>query len=386
MPARVSDWFKAVNEKEVTLISGKGGLANVISCSHIIEKPSFSAFLEGKDIVFTTGVALEETDELFEIAKLSFEAKAAALVVNLGPYIKEIPEKLSLFCNKYNFPLFTVPWHIHIEELLQAVYSITAKEYSCDIELEAIFENAIRFPERRDLYEYKIEEKGYSRNWKYCVCIVHPMDQSGTAPVSSEEISRHIAKTTESSGEFIFPYVSGPDVIVVFANLSAKDTEEKMHHFLMPYDENNYAFSIGRSTKSIRCLRKSYLLAQKILTMKLSHQLPKRISSYDEMGLYKIILGLENQDVLNQIHEEYLLPLIEYDHACGTDYVNFITTYLKCDGHIKEISEKMFIHKNTVHYKVHRIEEILDCDLSRLDTKIYLMIASMHYMNQTNQQ
>ena len=46
----------------------------------------------------------------------------------------------------------------------------------------------------------------------------------------------------------------------------------------------------------------------------------------------------------------------------------------------------MFIHKNTVHYKVHRIEEILDCDLSRLDTKIYLMIASMHYMNQTNQQ
>lgn len=42
----------------------------------------------------------------------------------------------------------------------------------------------------------------------------------------------------------------------------------------------------------------------------------------------------------------------------------------------------MLIRKNTVHYKIHRIEEIPDCDLSRLDIKIYLMITTMNYMRQ----
>ena len=35
----------------------------------------------------------------------------------------------------------------------------------------------------------------------------------------------------------------------------------------------------------------------------------------------------------------------------------------------------MFIHRNTVHYKIRKVEEILDCDLQRTDTKMYLLIA-----------
>ncbi len=382
MPARVSDWFEIVKDKEVKAVAGKKGLINPVSCSHIIEKPSFSEFLDGREIVFTTGVALDDTSELSEIAKDSFKAGSSALVVNIGPYIKEISNELLGFCDKNAFPLFTVPWHIHIEELLQAVYKISSDDRSSDPELETIFENAIKYPDRRELYEYKIEGKGYSRNWKYCVCMVHPTGAGLSDFITTGKLSEKIAKESEENGDFIFSYTEGPDCIVIFANISSKEAEERIREYLKEYDSFEYVFSVGRSTKSIRCLRKSYLLAQKILTMKIAGQLPKRIAGYDELGLYKIILGLENQDILNQIHEEYLKPLIEYDNACGTDYVTFINTYLKCDGRIKEISEKMFIHKNTVHYKIHRIEEILDCDLSRLDTKIYLMIAIMNYMRQ----
>lgn len=382
MPARVSDWFEIVKDKEVKAVAGKKGLINPVSCSHIIEKPSFSEFLDGREIVFTTGVALDEPGELFEIAKDSFKAGSSAIVVNIGPYIKEVPNELLVFCDKNAFPLFTVPWHIHIEELLQAVYKISSDDRSSDPELETIFENAIKYPDRRELYEYKIEGKGYSRNWKYCVCMVHPTGAGLSDFITAGKLSEKISKESEENGDFSFSYTEGPDCIVIFANISSKEAEERIRDYLKEYDSFEYVFSVGRSTKSIRCLRKSYLLAQKILTMKIAGQLPKRIAGYDELGLYKIILGLENQDILNQIHEEYLKPLIEYDNACGTDYVTFINTYLKCDGRIKEISEKMFIHKNTVHYKIHRIEEILDCDLSRLDTKIYLMIATMNYMRQ----
>lgn len=138
-------------------------------------------------------------------------------------------------------------------------------------------------------------------------------------------------------------------------------------------------FSVGRCTKSVRCIQKSFVLAEKILTLQLGGQLPVSLHAYNNLGIYKIVLGLENQDILNEIHEEYLAPLISYDRACGTEYVDFIQNYLKYDGHIRAISEKMFIHRNTVHYKIRKIEEILDCDLQRTDTKMYLLIAVMSY-------
>lgn len=112
----------------------------------------------------------------------------------------------------------------------------------------------------------------------------------------------------------------------------------------------------------------------------LSKVLPKTdILNYDELGIYKIIMGMKTPDILNQLHNRYLAPLIEHDQKSGSDYVDFISTYLEYDGHIKDISEKMYVHRNTVHYKIRKIEDMLNCDLSKLDTKTYLLLAIVNY-------
>lgn len=79
------------------------------------------------------------------------------------------------------------------------------------------------------------------------------------------------------------------------------------------------------------------------------------------------------------IYKKYLEPITEYDKFCGTDYLDFIATYLKYDGHIKTISEKIFVHRNTVHYRIRKIEELIGYDISKLETKMNIMIASAYY-------
>ena len=59
--------------------------------------------------------------------------------------------------------------------------------------------------------------------------------------------------------------------------------------------------------------------------------------------------------------------------------MEFVQNYLKYDGRVHDIAEKMFIHRNTVHYKIRKVEEILDCDLQSTETKLYLLIATMNY-------
>lgn len=89
----------------------------------------------------------------------------------------------------------------------------------------------------------------------------------------------------------------------------------------------------------------------------------------------QIASALAGNPLMRQLRETYLLPLVSYDAANGTDYVDFICNYLSCDGHINDIADKMYIHRNTVHYKIHRVEGLLHCNLQRSDVKMYLLLA-----------
>ncbi len=380
MAAHVSDWYIDSKQQEVILIAGKNGLNREISGAHMIEKPELANFTNKNEIIFITGIALANEDEIAQIASGCFSLGASAFAVNTGPYIKEIPQSVIDFCNDNNFPLFSFPWHINVEELIKSLYSIIAEKEKNDDEAKDVFENAILYPERSGMYEYKLRRLGFSPEWKYCVALIHIDDKTVSDYCHAlNKLRSHISDFPDLSGKYIYPYISAQNIVVIFANASVNEAENIIRSIISKSDAPNIIFSIGRSTKSVRCLNKSYLLAERILDLKLSGSLPKNIVTYDELGIYKIIIGLENQDILDQINKEYFEPLADYDRLCGTDYTNFIKIYLECNGHINDIADKMFIHKNTVHYKIRKIEEILDCDLSLYEIKMYLMIAVMNH-------
>ena len=377
MALHVSDWYKDSMQDDVILETGSNGLNREILGAHIVEKPDISEFLSGNEIVFTTGVALADDGELLKLAETVFASGASALVLNTGKYINSVPEELKVFCAKNNFPLFTVPWNVHIEALIQSVYNLVSAQNLKKNKGISVFESIMRNPSLYYEHENDLRDLGFSSEWDYCVSLIHPKDPDKRKnPAVIKKLFDRFSQST--TGTMFFPYISSDKVVLVAARTTPKDIEAFILKTLGNLYPERVVFGIGRSTKSIRCIDKSYSLAAKILSMKASGSIPDKIVRYDELGMYRIIAGLENHDILNQIDEEYYKPLLDYDRLCGTDYAVFINVYLECDGHINKISERMFIHKNTVHYKIHKIEEILDCDLSRYDVKMYLMIATMH--------
>ena len=377
MAIQVSDWYKSSEQQDVILEAGGNGLNRNILGAHIVEKPDISEFLSGQEIVFTTGVALADDNELLALAETVFSSGASALVLNTGKYINHIPDELKVFCTKNNFPLFSVPWAVHIEALIQSVYNLVTTQNIEDNSKASVFEYIMRNPSLYYEYEASLRELGFSPEWDYCVSLIYPKNpERRKLPSVITSLYERFASSTIS--DLFFPYIASDKVVLVSAKTTPQDIEAFILKTLGSLYPDKTVFGIGRSTKSIRCLDKSYSLAAKILSMKASGSIPDKIVRYDELGMYRIIAGLENHDILNQIDEEYYTPLLDYDRLCGTDYADFINIYLECDGHINRIAEKMFIHKNTVHYKIRKIEEILDCDLSRYDVKMYLIIAAMH--------
>ncbi|MCR4868747.1 MAG: helix-turn-helix domain-containing protein [Lachnospiraceae bacterium] len=54
-----------------------------------------------------------------------------------------------------------------------------------------------------------------------------------------------------------------------------------------------------------------------------------------------------------------------------------LSSYLKNDGSVKATSEQLFIHRNTVNYRLGKIEEITDMNLSSTSDRLQLTVGLM---------
>ena len=73
--------------------------------------------------------------------------------------------------------------------------------------------------------------------------------------------------------------------------------------------------------------------------------------------------------------EENLGPILQYDKINNSDLLETLKTYFKCEGNMKIIAQELFIHYNTVIYRIQKIEELLNVDLKNLNEQLNIHTA-----------
>lgn len=70
------------------LVAGKEGLGNYVRWVHLVENADVSPFLHGNEMVFMTGVGINDEGHLLKFVEELIEKRCSALVINTGKYIK----------------------------------------------------------------------------------------------------------------------------------------------------------------------------------------------------------------------------------------------------------------------------------------------------------
>lgn len=70
------------------------------------------------------------------------------------------------------------------------------------------------------------------------------------------------------------------------------------------------------------------------------------------------------------------LDIIEhYDHENQTDLLNTLEVYLENDCNAQKCGRLLFLHRNSLVYRIHRVQEISSCDLFNPEERSYLRIS-----------
>ncbi|MDZ4672322.1 MAG: helix-turn-helix domain-containing protein [Phototrophicales bacterium] len=134
------------------------------------------------------------------------------------------------------------------------------------------------------------------------------------------------------------------------------------------------AIGLGQPAREISQWRISYRDAVQALelAMRLQTDTPLYIG---DLGVYQLILSLSDRDKLLDFTNRTLGSLLDYDMRQHADLLKTLEAFFACHGNLSQTAEMLIVHRNTLLYRMNRINEIAGIDLNRPETRLALHLA-----------
>ncbi len=360
------------------LVAGNRGWANSISWLLMVEDTTIIRRFAGKELVVTTGLGFDTQERLLYLIELLDNYHAAGLVVNTGPYIHEIPETARQLADQVDLPLMTVPWDVSMSDMIKDLTVRIFMQSQMDEQLSRAFISAIERPEVESAYREELAS-AFDVDGKFQVTAITAPDLDSMDTRERNRISYRLQIYLEDiSHNAHFIYYNGCFLLI----LNAVDEKSKsmiIDGFLTRAKRRmaEQKIYVGEGTP-VTDISKLYLSYQRaVYAVRFAQEHDKSVIDFEELGLYRLLYAVSDELLLSELREEALKPLRSYDEKHEADLIPTLRTYLKNNGSIQKTSEDLYIHKNTILYRMNKIRELLRCDLEDGEERMYYYLAAL---------
>lgn len=132
---------------------------------------------------------------------------------------------------------------------------------------------------------------------------------------------------------------------------------------------------VSRSFSSLTKLRDAYFQARKALELGERLEPSFLLHPYERYGAYHILEMCASYEKLSTFAYPNFEELVTYDQENDGELVKTLFTYLKYCGNLQKVSQELFIHQNTVRYRLSQISRILRCSLTEGETFFQLCLT-----------
>ncbi len=371
------------NSYHLSLLAGEKGLSQPVSWVYYTEDVTTLDFIRGGELAITTGMNItriayntgvhESTHVvkyLSSLIKRLQSLHAAGIIINTGRYVKDIPFEILELCNKLNFPLFSIPWEIHLVDLMQDFGNRIFTEKTTINTITQCFYNLLFQPEKfniKDLHKTKFENSD-----TFGIIITETTDKN------KESIIKYFnfiitASIGLTSSEYIC--MSDHNKIICIFSCDPIPIAEKLHKILAT--DSRYTkmqFGISDVCQEIINLPDEYQHA--LLALRFVEK-EKTLIFYKDLGEYKILNEIHNTKVLKKMYDYILGKMNILEKNKRNDYLKTLRLYLESNQKIQLTAEINSIHRNTVNYRIRKIRDIIKYDLQD-GKKNFLLLQALY--------
>ncbi len=388
MSITLREIVKQVEHLEMKLVAGEEGLDREVLWTHMVDSDTISAFLQGQELTFTTGIGISEKLPLLKLVQEVYRNGASGIVINIGPYVDKIGQDVLDFANEKAFPVFEVPWKIHMAEIMRIICFAITKEQQSRIEVTAALNNAFLCPAQEELYVFPLMRKGYLADSVYTAVTIRVEVQKNTvAGERMEQLHSQLGSHLRCNYKRILCCAQEKQLVLVLCDYTGQERKHVLTYIFQHFcnelkKEETAVFCVGNQAEELRQLHKSYETANQMAEVSALGRIPgeevygrHKMIVYKNAGIFRILFALKDEEVMQEFVRDTVQPLLEYDALHHTDLAGVLQCYLRHDGSLQDTANELIVHRNTVNYKINKASEILEMDLTRLENRLEVMLG-----------
>ncbi len=136
---------------------------------------------------------------------------------------------------------------------------------------------------------------------------------------------------------------------------------------------------VGNYKKDIAQIHDSWEEAKKSVVISRNMLREDVISVYDELGVYKLLSLVSASEEAKEFQHLYVQRIEAYDLQHHTELLETAMVLAACGWNLKEASEKLYIHYNSMKYRYRKICQILEMNLQEQEQRLNLELALKLY-------
>jgi PucR family transcriptional regulator, purine catabolism regulatory protein len=132
---------------------------------------------------------------------------------------------------------------------------------------------------------------------------------------------------------------------------------------------------IGRAYAGVAGLNASYHEAAEALLIGQALLGGGCTTYFGDLGIRRLLFPLRNSPELREFYEEFLGALDSYDERHGTELIRTLEGFFAHHGNHVRAAEALHLHRNTLLYRLARIQAIGDIDLDDPEVRLAVQVA-----------
>jgi sugar diacid utilization regulator len=382
--------------KDLKLVAGAPGLDRPLHWVHIVELPDVMHWTLGGELLFMTGVGIRDNlAQLPRIVEACAQRKVAGLVLNVGPYIPATPPEVIELAEKTAFPLFELPWEVKLvevtKEICNHIMSQQIEEKSIQDILESILYGDCSQPElltnRAALYDYDLTKPHRVLFVRYGGSL--PPDKANLAIEQKVledklKLQQIVHDTFYRAGKKVLSTARSERLALLIpadGNMQKTQQVEALAHSILQIAQEKLKpmqIHIGWGSPFDQLPAAKNSMEQADLALKVAMASgKKRYFGYESLGFYKVLFNVSNRKELESFRSEVLGPLNEYDKRHGGELLPTLTAFLEDTENLSIVADKLHIHRNTLRYRLQKVEEISGRNLGDTQDRMHLFFATI---------
>lgn len=389
-----------LNMKEIKdnlkLVAGEKGLMRTIrwiyfaDCLECLEEnENLLEWIHGGElIIFTTKFFLGNANKLEEIMRLFNKKNIAGFAINDN----QTPESVKRCADEMGIPIFEIKFKLKMIDLSQILCCALAEEIRDENTISQLFASILYSDDLSELdIAHRAEHYGINLNQPHFVVafdIDHFTKEVLNQNMSEEKINTYkesllsyIKSECYAVGlTRVITMMQGDAVLVLLPSkiFSEKHLSESVVRIQKRFlTENNMTVSVGVGEiyYHIDEFAKSAEEAKEAVKAIHIEERENKVVYYRDIGIYFLISQIKERRYMESYVEKLLGPLIEADKFSDSNLCETLKCYFAHGCNSNETAQTLFLHRNTMRYRLEKISNLLHRDLNNVDDCMELNIA-----------